>query len=529
MKIHGILVALLMSACATATTAQTPDHAAQIDALFASIGKDGPGCVIGVTQDGKTVIEKAYGLAVLEHDVPNTTATLFEIGSVSKQFTAAAILLLEQDGKLKLTDDIRKYLPEMPDYGVPITIEMLLNHQSGLRDWGSVANAAGKPRGERNFSNVEVLDIASRQEALNYKPGSAYSYTNTGFNLAATIVERISGQSFMAFTRERLFDPLGMASAQWRDDHNRIVKNRAMAYAPAGDGFEQAMPFMDVYGNGGLMMTNSDLTRWNEAMMADTLGLRAGMEKQGVLTDGRVTPYARGVNVGAYNGVTEVYHGGVTGGYNAWLSRFPDRKLSIAMTCNMPPPRAATPAAMAAVFFGATPEIASAAGLSDPARYAGLFVDTRTGMDWEVTASAGELKMNGRAVTRLSETQWKRGNDTYTFLGADAFQIEGFDGNLYQFVRTPAVALPVSMFGEYAGSYASDETRATYRVAVEGGVLTLRIDSWPDTSLTLSAIYRDAFSSDGMLVRFRRGADGQVNEVSLGDSRMWDLRAARVK
>src|SRR3990167_4013865 len=137
MKIHGILVALMISACATAPAeiaAQTPDHAAQIDALFASIKSDAPGCVIGVTQDGKTVIEKAYGLAVLEHNVPITTSTLFEIGSVSKQFTAAAILLLERDGMLKLTDDIRKYLPEMPDYGTPITIEMLLDHRSGLRD-----------------------------------------------------------------------------------------------------------------------------------------------------------------------------------------------------------------------------------------------------------------------------------------------------------------------------------------------------------------------------------------------------------
>lgn len=528
MRVHGILVTLLLSACAT-TTAQTPDQSAQIDAMFAGISEDGPGCVIGITQDGKTVIEKAYGLAVLEHNVPNTTATLFEIGSVSKQFTGAALLLLELDGKLKLSDDIRKHLPEMPDYGTQITVEMLLNHTSGLRDWGSVASAAGKARGERNFSDTEVLDIAARQKALNYAPGSAYSYTNTGYNLAATIVERVSGQSFMAFTKERIFDPLGMTSAQWRDDFNRIVKGRAMAYAPAGNGFEQYMPFMDVYGNGGLIVTNGDLTRWNEAMMADKLGLRAGMEKQGVLNDGRVMPYARGVNVAAYNGVTEVYHGGVTGGYNAWLSRFPDRKLSIAMTCNMPPPRAASPAAMAGVFFGALPEPASATGLSDPARYAGLFVDTRTGMDWTVTASAGELQFNDRPVTRLTDTQWKRGNDTYTFLSADKLQIAGFDGNLHELVRTPAVALPVSMFGEYAGAYVSDETRATYRIAVESGVLTLRIDGWPDTVLSLEATYRDAFLGGGMLVRFRRGADGKVNEVSLGDSRMWDLRAARVK
>lgn len=442
MKLKGILIALLAALHASAT-AQTPDQSAQIDALFSSIRKDGPGCVIGITQDGKTVIQKAYGLAVLEHDIPNTTETLFEIGSVSKQFTAAAVLLLERDGKLKLSDDIRKYLPEMPDYGTPITVEMLLNHQSGLRDWGSVANASGKARGQRNFSNAEVLDIAARQKELNYKPGTAYSYTNTGYNLAATIVERVSGKSFMDFTKERLFDPLGMASAQWRDDFNRIVKNRAMAYVPSGDGFEQAMPFMNVYGNGGLLLTIADLTRWNEAMMADTLGLRTTMETRGTLSDGRRTPYARGVSVGAHNGVTEVSHSGGTGGYLSWLARYPDRKLSIAMTCNNPPPRAATPAALASLFLGAAPEPAPATGLPDPSRYAGLFVDTRTGMPWDVTSSAGELRMNDRPITRISDTQWKRGNDTYTFLSADRFKIDGFDGNIYEFVRKPAVGLPV--------------------------------------------------------------------------------------
>ncbi len=528
MRLNGILVTLLAT-MSTSALAQAGDKAAQIDAMFAGIKKDGPGCVIGVSQDGKTVIEKAYGLAVLEHDVPNTTATLFEIGSVSKQFTAAAVLLLERDGKLKLSDDIRKYLPEMPDYGTPVTVEMLLDHRSGLRDWGSVANAAGKPRGERNFSNVEVLDIAARQKELNYRPGSAYAYTNTGFNLAATIVERVSGTSFMVFTKERIFDPLGMTSAQWRDDFNRIVKGRAMAYAPSGEGFEQSMPFMDVYGNGGLIMTNGDLARWNEAMMADKLGLRAGMEKQAVLSDGRKTPYARGVNVGAHNGVMHVYHGGVTGGYNAWLSRFPDRKLSIAMTCNMSPPPAATPAAMASVFLGQEPESEPPAGLIAPAYYAGRFVDTRTGMPWDVTATAGQLRINDRLLTRLSNVRWKRGNDTFTFVNADKLQIDAFDGNLHELVRTPAMELTAPQLGEYAGNYASDETRASYRVAIEGGALKVRVDGWPDTVLTLAPSYRDAFVGDGMLVRFRRGLDGKINEMSLGDSRMWDLRAARVK
>lgn len=528
MKINRILIALLVALPAPAL-AQTEGHAAKIETLFAGLTGDTPGCVVGISQDGKTVIEKAFGLAVMEHGVPNTTTTLFEIGSVSKQFTAAAVLLLERDGKLKLSDDIRKHLPEMPDYGTPITIEMLLDHRSGLRDWGSIAAAMGKPRGERTFSNAEVLDIAARQKELNYKPGTAWSYTNTGYNLAATIVERVSGKSFMAFTKERLFDPLGMTTAQWRDDFNRIVKGRATAYVRAGTGFKQSMPFMNVYGNGGLIMAISDLTRWNEAMMADQLGLRTEIEKQGVLNDGRKTPYARGVNVLNHNGVTEISHSGGTGGYYAWLARYPESKLSVAFMCNGPPPLAATPAAMASVFLGAVPEVTAATGLSNPTRYAGLFVDRRTGMPWHISSSDGELRMNGRSLTRLSETQWRRGSDTYTFNTADGFEIEGYDGNLYQFDRTPAVTtLTADQLAEYAGVYVSDETLATYRLTVEAGQLKAYTNGWPDTVIPLSPVYKDAFTAGPSIVRFRRSADGKIKEVSLGEGRMWDLRAARV-
>lgn len=529
MTFRPIAFALLV-ACTPAAFAQTAeDPARRVDALFSSMAGEKPGCAVGVTQNGQKIVEKAFGLADLERNVPNTTTTVFEIGSVSKQFTAAAVLLLERDGKLKLTDDIRKYLPEMPAYDAPITIEMLLNHTSGLRDWGSIANAMGKPRGERNFSNAEVLDIAARQKHLNYKPGAEYSYTNTGYNLAAIIVERVSGKSFMDFTRERLFEPLGMKTAQWRDDFNRIVKNRAMAYVPSGGGYEQAMPFMNVYGNGGLMMTIADFTLWNEAMMADKLGLRAAMEKKSALSDGREIPYARGVNVMPMNGVTEVSHSGATGGYTAWLARYPDRKLSVALLCNAPP-SGVSPQQLTNIFIGASPEAQTAAGLPDPAAYAGSFVNTRTGYLMSFAAADGQLQYGGRAMPRVSETRWRRGPDTYTFLSNDRLQVETIDGNRFEYARTPSITtLTAAQLGEYAGAYSSDETRATYRVALEGDRLMARIDNWPDTNIRLSPIYKDAFMGGGVLVRFRRDASGRINALSLGDGRMRDLNAPRVK
>ncbi len=191
----------------------------------------GPGCAVGVRANGIEQVTAAYGSADLEHNVANTPDTVFEAGSVTKQFTAAAVLLLAQRGKLSLNDDIRRYFPELPDYGSPIRISDLLYHTSGLRDWGEIEAITGWPRGTRVYTHPLVLDILSRQRALNYPVGTAWSYTNSGYNLAAMLVEKVSGQTMNEFTRTEFFLPLGMNSTQWRDDFRRVVPNRAIAYS----------------------------------------------------------------------------------------------------------------------------------------------------------------------------------------------------------------------------------------------------------------------------------------------------------
>ncbi len=182
------------------------------------------------SKDGKPIVQKAYGMADLEHDAPNRADTIFEAGSVSKQFTAAAVLLLAQDGKLSLDDPVRKYVPELPDYGAPLTIRHMLHHTSGLRDWGEVASIAGWPRTSRVYTHAHVIDILCRQKALNFPSGAQYSYSNSGYNLAAIIVSRVSGKTFAEFSNERIFAPLGMTKTSWRDDYTRVVKGRAIAY-----------------------------------------------------------------------------------------------------------------------------------------------------------------------------------------------------------------------------------------------------------------------------------------------------------
>src|SRR5262245_53640572 len=270
----------LSSAAFPRQTAAPATHDARVDAIFARWTSATPGCAVGVAVNGRPVIGKAYGMADLEHDVRNVPETIFEAGSVSKQFTAAAVLLLARDGKLSLDDAAHKYVPELPDYGAPLTIRHMLTHTSGLRDWGNVAQIAGWPRGTRVHTHDHVLDIVSRQRALNFTPGTRWSYSNTGYNLAAIIVSRVSGMSFADFCRTRIFEPLGMTHTSWRDDYTRVVKNRAIAYARRQDEYYQDMPFENIHGNGGLLTTVGDLLRWNENFTNPKVGDAAFVRQQ---------------------------------------------------------------------------------------------------------------------------------------------------------------------------------------------------------------------------------------------------------
>src|SRR6185295_13439334 len=214
--IASVAVLLCISA-AHASSKELPDRSAEVDRLFSKWSAATPGCAIAAAVNGNVVVAKAYGMADLEHGTKNTVDTIFEAGSVSKQFTAAAVLMLAHDGKLSLDEPVRKYLPELPDYGVPITLRHMLTHTSGLRDWGEVAMLAGWPRGTQARTDADVLEIVARQRELNFRSGTRWSYSNTGYTLAEIVVSRVSGQSLAEFTRQRIFAPLGMTHTSWRD------------------------------------------------------------------------------------------------------------------------------------------------------------------------------------------------------------------------------------------------------------------------------------------------------------------------
>lgn len=507
---------------------------AKIDKVFAA-WKPGqtPGCVVGVRQNGQAPVVRAYGMADLEHDVPNTPTTVFEAGSTSKQFTAAAVLRLAEQGKLSLTDDVRKYIPELPDYGHVITITHLLNHTSGIRDWGELASYAGEPRGSRVYTMQDVLGIAVRQKALNFVPGQEYSYTNTGFNLLTIIAERVSGKSLRDYTTAEFFAPLGMRHTTWREDFRQVVKARAIAYSPTETGFAQTMPFEDTYGHAGLLTTAGDMLIWNAALTDGRISafVADGLAKRGVLNSGRQINYARGLIWDDYRGHPEIAHPGATAGYTAWLGRYPKDGLSIALLCNRADAdNEALTHAVADIFLSKSPSLPKPKDAVRPqAGIEGLFVDEVTGVPVELKLAEGGLKVGGgQQLATVSSAQFEADGTVLRFEGTDRFTLADRYGGLASYRRGTAASPTAKDLAGYAGAYVSDEAGVTFLIGAKGNHLTLAMKNHPEAVFEMASSYADAFDLEGLLVRFDRNAGGKVTGLRLTGERVRNVQFNRL-
>lgn len=452
-----------------ALSAQVRDAAALgvlVDRTLArTVTAAGPGCAIGV-QLGDVAVTRGAGLADLERGVPLTPASIIEAGSVSKQVTAAAVLLLALDGRLDLDADVRRWFPELPAYERPVTVRHLLTHTSGLRDWGSIVQLEGWARGARAHTNAHVVQVAARQRALNYAPGDAYSYTNTGYNLLAELVQRVSGRSLADFTRERLFAPLGMTSTSWRDDHRRVVPGRALAYM-GGPTVRLSMPDESAYGNGGLLTTAGDLLRWVDAINARALGpaFADALTRRMVLTGGDTIDYALGVNVLAHRGTRELSHSGSTGGYRAHLLHFPERRAGVAVLCN-------------------------GAGIN-ATQLAEQLADS-------VIGPRARRERAAEPVVRPVAAA----------------------------VQRPAMA-PVA-YPSLAGTYATDEVGGEpFVIAVEGGALVLR--QAPEMRIVLQPARGATFQAAGQVLWFDLDVTGRATALHIASDRAWDVTFPRIR
>ena len=542
-----LLVLTVIAFLSTTTWAQVPEKAkvvAGADRAFEKFAKayvaPAPGCAAAVSLNGDVVFEKAFGLADLEHNVPNTTQTIFESGSVAKQFTAAALVLLQQDGKLSLDDPVKKHIPELPDYGSPLTIRHLLNHTSGLRDWGAVLSLTGAGRGERVITQDLALDVITHQRALDFTPGSEYSYSNSGYNLAAIIVERVSKQKFPAFVEERLFKPLGMKNSSWRDDYQRIVPGRAQAYSRQGNGpWRLNMPFMNVYGNGGMLTTVGDWMKWSAMLDSHALGaaLVNALETKGVLNDGRKISYALGLTVSTYKGLKDVSHGGATAGYQTFLTRYPDNKVAIGVMCNGTSPSAGGIAAsMTDEIFGPFPETprTEAANVSEDElkKFVGVWRNEKTHAPARFVIENGVSRWSGARVVPLGGGQFTAGNNQLKFaLDKDGTPLSAetvdSDGEVRRFVPEKEWKPTPADLTSFKGEWFSEEAGATLTIAIDGDKAFIK--QRPATSLPMQPVYKDHFAVQGFVVWFTRDKDGKVKGMHVGASRMRDMPFVRVK
>ena len=462
-----VVAALLVPGSVAQTTAQP-----EIDSIFAAWNtRDSPGCALGVYQNGRIAYERGYGMASLEHDVPITPETVFYVGSLSKQFTAAAAALAIQQGRLSADDKIRKYLPELPAYADGITVRHLVHHTSGLRDYNTLLSIAGR-RGDEAFDNRIVLGITARQKKLNFEPGAEYLYSNTGYTLLALIVERATGVPFADYATTRIFKPLGMSVTHYHTDETRLVKWRALAYESSSAGFVLDTPNNERAGAGGVFTNVRDLLRWDENFYDARVGgaeLIKQLQIPGALNRGQPLTYAWGLQVGTYRRSPTIEHGGSLGGYRAHLLRFPQQHVSVAILCNLGSiapgnlVRQVADAVINAAFTEPAPAPRATAGTADGG-----------------PASAEASRPNGSAPV-------------------------------------PA---------DLTGKYYSDEVDATFAVASKDGRLTLQRDGDAEPAV-LQPAGPDEYRFRGMTVRFIRDASRRVEALTVDAGRVRDIRFVR--
>jgi CubicO group peptidase (beta-lactamase class C family) len=556
-----VIVLAQILVLATSVFAQPPaqSYETKVDQIFAQWDKPGsPGCALGVIKDGRIIYERAYGTGNLELDTPIKTSSVFHVGSISKQFTALSILMLAQQGKLSLDDDVRKHIPEVPDFGAPITLRHLIHHTSGLRDFLEMLEMAGWRVGDI-ATEKDVLSMVSRQRTLNHKPGDEFVYTNTGYLLLAIVVNRVARQSLRDFAAENIFKPLGMTNTRFADDHTLIILGLVDGYLPkAGGGFKKWMPADDHIGSSNLVTTIADLARWDLNFYEKRVGgaLIDQMLTPGVLNEGTKLDYAFALYSLTYKGLPTVVHAGSTLGYQGTLIRFPHQRFSVAVLCNV---RGNNPDALsrrvadiyladqfkpAAANTGAAPALPeNPIKLSSEAlsRWAGVYWSPANDLVRSVNVKEGKLIYsripgNESELVPLDESHFLmagvRNRVEITFKASGTrkqmiFLETGGKPLIFEAVATPAYS--PKQLAEFGGRYICPELDTTYMLTPKENQLLFQTGNWGD--FLLSPRFADSFANPpemGSLI-FTRDARKRVSGFVVRSGKVRNLRCDKMR
>ncbi len=501
----------------------------KIDQIFATYNKPGsPGCALGVIRDGSFVYRRAYGMASLELGAPLFPQSVFYMGSVSKQFTAASIVLAAEQGYLSLDDDVRKYLPEIPNYGHIITLRQMLHHTSGFRDFEVLLYLSGKTL--LNFyTKDELMDLIVRQKNLNNIPGDEWIYSNTNYFLLGEVVQRATKQSLSDFAAEYIFRPLRMAHTRFYDDHTLVIPDRVAGYSGADGNFRvDWSTSWDVVGAGGLMSSVDDLLLWDRNFYQNKLGkgtLLREMLAPALLNSGQQIRYALGLELGTYRGLPTVEHGGSFPGFITDILRFPEQRFSVVCLCNLSTAQPLTLARKVADAYltenllqteTSTLE-PSSGGFPDPTPLAGKYLDAHSHEVFSFTAMKGNLMAWGGILRRVGPNQFRDlGSGTITFDNSKQrtrVSLEYLGETFFSGLRIQEPPLKETDLAEFVGLYRSSELDARYRVSLDKGSLALR-NGW-NALLKLTPIAPDEFESDLGTIVFKRDAMHRVSGLNV--------------
>jgi CubicO group peptidase (beta-lactamase class C family) len=531
-----------------ATQAERPSE--QVDKLFEKMDRTiSPGCAVAAMRDGKILYQRGYGMADLDHNVPITADTVFHVASMSKQFTAAAIVMLAQEPKLSLDDEVRKYVPELPDFGAPVTLRQLVHHTSGLRDQWELLGLAGWRYSLDLITDDDVLSIMSRQKDLNFPPGSKHMYSNTGYTLLAQVVKRVSGQSFREFTTSRIFQPLGMRNTHFRDDHAEIVKNMAYGYVPTKDTFRISITNFDTVGATSLLTTVEDLALWDENFYNPRVGgpeMIRQMLERGKLNDGEQLDYAFGLVIGKHRGLATVDHAGGDAGYRSDMIRFPDQHFTAVCLCNRADSNPSELTLQVAEIYlakemtaadkvGAGPGKTVQLAPEKLAAKVGTYIKAEGGQTLSITLKNDKLHITPGAGEDSYEMNALSENDFRLATAPIDFKFEALKpgGPLRLIVKhgedKPEVFEAVSPFtpstselSSCVGFYYSEEIEPIYVMKIDDGKLVLHtLKNKPDT---LRPISPDLFAASIGTIRFERNAQRQVSGFVLNADHVRNMR-----
>ena len=499
--------------------------------------------MVTVHERGQTIYTRTFGMADLAHGVPLSADSVFDVASVSKQFTAFAIVLLAGDGKLSLDDDVRRYVPELPAFDRTITLRHLMHHTSGLRENGYLLNLAGW-RSDDIYTEADKLSVLTREPRPNFAAGDEVLYGNSAYDVLREVVRRASGMSLRAFAAQRIFTPLGMHDTHFGDDHLELVTRRAQGYgARDGGGWSVRPVNSDAYGPGGLLTTAPDLVKWQRNLMDGRVGgaeAIATVRTSGRLNDGTPTTYGGGLRLAGYRGLPTVGHDGLTGGFRTDVLLFPEQDLGIVVLCNTSnAPAEELSLRIADVYLGdrmTTPAWLPAVAMPADAqsRFAGTWWSPLTDETVRLEWRDGALRQKGSstALVPIGNDTFRPGEARGRWQFVAAAQGSGRELRIFDawptyrpFLRLTDALPASSALGEYAGTYTSTPLEISYVLAVVDGKLSM---AWTrGHEMALEPIGGDRFLTARGTLTFTRDDARRIDGFTLSNRRLRQFRVER--